>query len=164
MGPADIIGATASLAGNGVRKRGGIQGGMTMPQRTLWMHGANMQVEYPNRITSVRATGPFVRIEGARGQNTWLHFPLPTPAVIDGARMKIDGALVSFRTREHATVYEVIVYDGDQRIAEHMDLDLRGEHPEHRVEIPGSPEINRASTWCWELPSTAQPRTFVPCR
>ena len=73
-----------------------------MPQRTLWMHGANMQVEYPNRITSVRATGPFVRIEGARGQNTWLHFPVPTPAVIDGARMRIDGALVSFRTRDNA--------------------------------------------------------------
>ena len=52
-----------------------------MPQRTIWMHGVNMQVEYPNRLTSVRATGPFVRIEGARGQNTWLHFPLPTPSV-----------------------------------------------------------------------------------
>ena len=58
-----------------------------MPQRTLWMHGVNMQVEYPTRLTSVRATGPFVRIEGARGQNTWLHFPLPTPAVIDGIKM-----------------------------------------------------------------------------
>lgn len=114
-----------------------------MPQRTLWMHGANMQVEYPNRITSVRATGPFVRIEGARGQNTWLHFPLPTPAVIDGARMRIDAALVSFRVREHASVYEIIVYDGDRRIAESMDLDLRGEYPEHRVQIPGSPEIGR---------------------
>ena len=114
-----------------------------MPQRTLWMHGANMQVEYPSRITSVRATGPFVRIEGARGQNTWLHFPLPTPAVIDGARMKIDGALLSFRTREHASVNEIIVYDGDQRILEHMDQDLRGEHPEYRVEVPGNPEINR---------------------
>ena len=38
-----------------------------MLQRTLWMHGVNMQVEYPNRLTSIRATGPFVRIEGARG-------------------------------------------------------------------------------------------------
>ena len=114
-----------------------------MPQRTLWMHGSNMQVEYPNRITSVRATGPFVRIEGARGQNTWLHFPVPTPAVIDGARMRIDGALVSFRTRDHASVKEIIVYDGDQRIVEHMDQDLRGEHPEYRVEVPGSPEISR---------------------
>ena len=114
-----------------------------MPQRTLWMHGANMQVEYPNRITSVRATGPFVRIEGARGQNTWLHFPVPTPAVIDGTRMRIEGALVSFRTRDNASVNEIIVYDGDQRIVEHMDQDLRGEHPEYRVEVPGNPEINR---------------------
>ena len=114
-----------------------------MPQRTLWMHGANMQVEYPNRITSVRATGPFVRIEGARGQNTWLHFPVPTPAVIDGSRMKINAALVSFRTRDHASVNEIIVYDGDQRIIEHMNQDLRGEQPEYRVEAPGNPEINR---------------------
>ena len=114
-----------------------------MPQRTLWMHGANMQVEYPNRLTSVRATGPFVRIEGARGQNTWLHFPLPTPAVIDGTRMRIDAALVSFRVREHASVHEIIVYDGDRRIAESMGLDLRGEYPEHRLEIPGRPEIVR---------------------
>ena len=114
-----------------------------MPKRTLWMHGANMQVEYPNRLTSVRATGPFVRIEGARGQNTWVHFPLPTPAVIDGNRMPIDAAQVSFRTRDHASVHEVIVYDGDKRVAEHMDLDLRGDHLEGRFEVPGNPEINK---------------------
>ena len=110
-----------------------------MPQRTLWMHGANMQVEYPNRLTSVRATGPFVRIEGARGQNTWLHFPLPTPAVIDGTRMRIDAALVSFRVREHASVHEIIVYDGDRRIAESMDLDLRGEYPVPVIPKGGRP-------------------------
>lgn len=114
-----------------------------MPQRTLWMHGANMQVEYPNRLTSVRATGPFVRIEGQRGQNTWLHFPLPTPAVIDGSPMRIQAAQVSFRTREHASVYEVIIYDGEKRIAEHLNLDLRGEHPEARFEAPGHPELQR---------------------
>ena len=114
-----------------------------MPQRTLWMHGVNMQVEYPSRLTSVRATGPFVRIEGARGQNTWLHFPLPTPVVVDGARMRIEGAYVSFRTRSNASVYEVIVYDGESRIAEHMDLDLRGDHLEARFDVPGNPEIHR---------------------
>ena len=114
-----------------------------MPQRTLWMHGANMQVEYPNRLTSVRATGPFVRIEGARGQNTWVHFPLPTPAVIDGNRMRIEAAQVSFRTRDHASVHEVIVYDGDKRVAEHMNLDLRGDQLEGRFEVPGNPEIDK---------------------
>ena len=114
-----------------------------MPQRTLWMHGVNMQVEYPGRLTSVRATGPFVRIEGARGQNTWLHFPLPTPAVVDGVRMQIERAYVSFRTRDHASVHEVIVYDGESRIAEHMDLDLRGDHLDARFDVPGNPEINK---------------------
>lgn len=114
-----------------------------MPQRTLWMHGANMQVEYPNRLTSVRATGPFVRIEGARGQNTWVHFPLPTPAVIDGSKMRVQAAQVSFRTRDKAAVHEVIVYDGETRIAEHMDLDLRGDHLDERFEVPGSPEIGK---------------------
>ena len=76
-----------------------------------------MQIEYPNRVTSVRHTGPFVRIEGAEGQNTWVHFPIPTPAVVNGTRMKVDTALLSFRTRAKATVHEVIVYDGDKRIA-----------------------------------------------
>ena len=114
-----------------------------MPQRTLWMHGANMQVEYPGRLTSVRNTGPFVRIEGARGQNTWLHFPLPTPAVVDGVRMRVEGTNVSFRTRDHASVHEVIVYDGESRIAEHMDLDLRGDHLDARFDVPGNPEINK---------------------
>ena len=114
-----------------------------MSQRIVWMHGVNMQVEYPNRLTSVRATGPFVRIEGARGQNTWLHFPLPTPAVLDGVNMHIKGAYVCFRTRDHATVHEVIVYDGESRIAEHMDMDLRGDHLEDRFDVPGNPEINK---------------------
>ncbi|PKB69570.1 MAG: hypothetical protein BZY77_04385 [SAR202 cluster bacterium Io17-Chloro-G5] len=101
-----------------------------------------MQVEYPARLTSVRATGPFVRIEGTRGQNTWLHFPLPTPVVLDGVRMRIEGAYVSFRTRDHASVDEVIIYDGESRIAEHMNLDLRGEHLDHRVDVPGNPEFH----------------------
>ena len=114
-----------------------------MPHRTLWMHGVNMQVEYPSRLTSVRATGPFVRIEGARGQNTWLHFPLPTPAVLDDVKMRVEGAYVSFRTRDHASVHEVIIYDGEHRIAEHMDLDLRGDHLDHRFDVPGNPEIQK---------------------
>ena len=35
---------------------------------TSWVHGSSMQIEYPNRVTSVRHTGPFVRIEGADHQ------------------------------------------------------------------------------------------------
>ncbi len=110
---------------------------------TSWVHGSSMQLEYPNRVTSVRHTGPFVRIEGAEGQNTWVHFPIPTPAVVNGTRMKVDTALLSFRTRGSATVHEVIVYDGDKRIAEHMDLNLKDDHLDARFDVPGSPEVNQ---------------------
>ncbi len=110
---------------------------------TSWVHGSSMQIEYPNRVTSVRHTGPFVRIEGAEGQNTWVHFPIPTPATVNGTKMRVGDALVSFRTRGTATVHEVIVYDGDKRIAEHMDLNLKDEHLDARFDVPGNPEVNR---------------------
>ena len=109
---------------------------------TSWVHGSSMQIEYPNRVTSVRHTGPFVRIEGAEGQNTWVHFPIPTPAVVNGTRMKVGAALLSFRTRANATVNEVIVYDGDKRIAEHLDINLTDEHLDARFDVPGNPEVN----------------------
>ena len=109
---------------------------------TSWVHGSSMQVEYPDRLTAVRHTGPFVRIEGSEGQNTWVHFAVPTPTVVDGTRSKVSAALVSFRTRSHAKVNEVIVYDGEKRIAEHMDINLEGDHLDARFEVPGSPEAN----------------------
>ena len=110
---------------------------------TSWVHGSSMQVEYLNRLTAVRHTGPFVRIEGAANQNTWVHFPIPTPAVVDGSNMRVGTAMVSFRTREHATVHEVIVYDGETRIAEHSDLNLKGDNPEARFEVPDNPRVNQ---------------------
>ena len=116
-----------------------------MPDRnyTSWVHGSSMQVEYPNRVTSVRHTGPFARIEGSPGQNTWVHLPVPTPTVADGAALRVGSALVSFRTRAYAKVHEVIVYDGERRIAEHSGLDLRDSHLEARFDVPGSPEAGR---------------------
>ena len=116
-----------------------------MPDRkfTSWVHGSSMRIEYPNRVTAVRHTGPFVRIEGMAGQNTWVHLPVPTPTVVDGASMRVGAALVSFRTRANAKVHEVIVYDGERRISEHMGLDLRDSHLEGRFEVPDNPEAGQ---------------------
>ena len=116
-----------------------------MPDRkfTSWVHGSSMQLEYPNRVTSVRHTGPFVRIEGAAGQNTWVHLPVPTPTVAEGTPMRVGAGLVSFRTRDRATVHEVIVYDGEKRIAEHTGLALQGDHLDARFEVPGNPQVGR---------------------
>ena len=110
---------------------------------TTWVHGSSMQVEYPQRITAVRHTGPFVRIEGAAGQNTWLHFPVATPTEANGKGVRATAVRVSFRTRPYATVHEVILYDGEKRIAEHTDLGLQGDHLDARFAVPGTPAVAR---------------------
>ena len=96
-----------------------------MPDRkfTSWVQGSSMQIEYPNRVTAVRHTGPCVRIEGTAGQNTWVHLPVPTPTVADGTPIRVGAGLVSFRSKDRATVHEVIVYDGEKRNADHTGLE-----------------------------------------
>ena len=110
---------------------------------TSWVHGSAMTGEYLNRITSVRHCGPFVRIEGNEGQNTWLHFAIPTPTIRDGNHTKAESVSVAFRARSHANVHEVLVYDGEKIIAEHQDLGLKGDHLDSKFEIPGGPEVDR---------------------
>ena len=108
-----------------------------------WAHGSSMQLEYPNRITSVRHTGPFARVEGSAGQNTWVHLPVPTPTVVNGNNVRVGAVLAGFRARANARVHEVIVYDGDRRIAEHTGLDLQGDHLDARFEVPDTPEAGK---------------------
>ena len=112
---------------------------------TSWVHGISMQAEYPNRLTSVRHIGPFARIEGSASQNTWLHFPIPTPAVSGGEKLRAGAVLLNFRTRSsEAWAYEVVLYDGASTMAEYRDLHLDGDHPAERFDIPGHPEVQTA--------------------
>ena len=110
---------------------------------TSWVHGSAMTGEYLNRITAVRHCGPFVRIEGSEGQNTWLHFAIPTPTVRNGSRTTAESVSVACRVRSHANIHELLVYDGEKIIAEHQNLALKGDHPDQQFAIPGNPPVER---------------------
>lgn len=110
---------------------------------TSWVHGSSMQVQRPEVLTNHRHLGPYGRIVGSEGQRTWVHFQVPTPALVDGARTRVGAAMLSFRTRSHATVYEVDLYDGEKGIAEYKDLNLQGDHLDARFEVPGNPQVNQ---------------------
>jgi hypothetical protein len=84
-----------------------------------------------------------VRIEGNEGQNTWLHFAIPTPTVQNGNRTRAESVSVAFRARSHANLVEVLVYDGEKIIADHQRLGLKGDHLDSKFEIPGGPEVER---------------------
>ena len=112
---------------------------------TSWVHGTSMQAEYADRLTSVRHISPFARIEGSAGQNTWLHFPIPTPAVAGDGRLRAGAVLLNFRTRtSEAWVHEIVLYDGASTVAEYRDLHLSGDHPSERFNVPDHPEVQWA--------------------
>ena len=112
---------------------------------TSWVHGTSMQTEYPNRLTSVRHIGPFARIEGSAGQNTWVHFPVPTPALVGDDKLQVSAVLLNFRTRsDQAWVHEVVLYDGATTIAAHRELHLSGDHTADRFEVQDRPELGSA--------------------
>ncbi len=110
---------------------------------TSWVHGSAMTGEYLSRITAVRHCGPFARIEGNEGQNAWMHFAIPTPTVQNGNRTKAESVSVAFRARSHANVAEVLVYDGEKIIAEHLGMAMKGDNLDAKFEIPGAPEVDR---------------------
>ena len=112
---------------------------------TLWVHGTSLQAEYMDRLVSVRHVGPFARVEGQAGQNTWLHFSIPSPASSGDGGAKANAVLLNFRTRsEDSWVHEVVLYDGAKTIAEHRDLHLSGEHADARFDVPGTPGVEFA--------------------
>ena len=112
---------------------------------TVWVHGTTMQAEYTSRLSSVRPIGPFARIEGSKGQNTWVHFPVPTPPTAGNGKVKVGAVLLNFRTRtDQAWIHEVVLYDGATTVAEYRDLHLNGDHPGLRFEVPNTPEVQWA--------------------
>ncbi len=112
---------------------------------TSWVHGTSMQGEYQNRLSSVRHIGPFARIEGSASQNTWVHFPVPAPAVAGDGVLRVGAVLLNFRTRtEDAWVHEVVLYDGATTLAEFRGLHLSGDHPAERFEVQGQPQVRWA--------------------
>ena len=61
----------------------------------------------------------------------------------NGNRTKAELVAVSFRARSHANVAEVLVYDGEKIIAEHLGMAMKGDNLDASFEIPGSPEVDR---------------------
>ena len=109
----------------------------------MWIHGHSMQIEYPDRVDSVRRAGFYIRIEGKPGMGNWFHFAIPTPVMVNDNRLRVGSVLIRFRTGSgDAFVSAVHVYDGERRIARHDNLHLApGKWHTERFDVPGDPEI-----------------------
>lgn len=107
-----------------------------------WIHGHSMQIEYADRIANVWRAGFYIRIEGKPGTSNWFHFAIPTPVIIDDVRLRIDSAMLRFRTGSvDAFVREVAIYDGEKLIADHKNLHLAEWNSLARLVVPDRPRV-----------------------
>ncbi|WP_425587166.1 DUF6623 family protein [Streptomyces violaceusniger] len=104
----------------------------------MWTHGHAVQTENPS--WAVRRTGNAGHI-ARTGEQGWCHFAIPTPVIVSDRRLRIDSALLRFFTGEQATIDAVHIWDGDNRIAIHENLSLRGANRVERFQVPDQPEI-----------------------
>jgi hypothetical protein len=107
----------------------------------MWIHGHSLRVEDPERMDSVVRKGYYIRLDGQANSSNWFHLAVPTAVIVDDNRLRVDSAMLRFRT-SGATVTRVHVYDGEHRIAAHDGLALDpGDWAFERFDVSGAPEI-----------------------
>ena len=107
-----------------------------------WIHGVNIQVEWPWRLQWIRRPGHGTHLTGKPGTTNWFHFAIPTPVIGDGNRYKLDSVMLRFTTGSVASIVRHIhVYDGEKMIAIHNNVNLTGSHGFERFTVPNKPKI-----------------------
>ena len=106
-----------------------------------WVHGTSVELEDP----SWRALrqGFWTTVRPGSGSNFgWVHFAVPTPVIADGVRLKAESGLVRFKTGSRARIRNFHVFDGEKRIADQNNLNLRSDQLQlYRGDIPGDPRV-----------------------
>ncbi len=107
-----------------------------------WTHGVDIQIEYPNNLDWIYRRGFGTQLKGKPDTTNWFHFAVPTPVIVDGARCKLEQAMLRFVTGSVAAIVRHIhVYDGEKRIATHDNVNLTGPHGFEPFSVPGRPLI-----------------------
>ncbi|GEM_PF-5156213 len=103
-----------------------------LPLDASWVHGSNIQLEQPTALKLVHyGYGTVVTVPASAtapgGNSGWIHFAIPTPVLVEGARAKLLRVLLSFDG--DAVIDRVDVWDGPYRIlANPMSPPMGGSH------------------------------------
>jgi hypothetical protein len=114
-----------------------------MLEAAMWAHGHSMNVEVPGNIKSEWRAGFFIRVVGKPNTTNWFHFAVPTPVIINDNRLRIDSAMLRFRSATtFADVTNVHVFDAENRVFAADNLDLSPSALGFsRFSLPNKPEV-----------------------
>jgi uncharacterized protein DUF6623 len=120
---------------------------------TVWIHGDSLQIQDPSNWGSVTRYGFCTRIKGKdvlpghkdEDSRGWVHLAIPTPVIVSDERLRLGSVILRCHmgSEEATRIWEVHVWDGDQRIAVlpggTSHLDGQGNY---RWAIPDHPSVN----------------------
>jgi hypothetical protein len=85
-----------------------------------WVHGNALAWEDTSSIVTRRwGWGSEMQFTFARGVNppgTWCHIPIPTPAIVNDVRLKVQKLFLLFKTGQHASIDNIHIFDGHKKI------------------------------------------------
>lgn len=107
----------------------------TLLEHTIWMHGTSSQEEHAETLKSKRRAGFYAVYEGKPSTVNRFHFAIPTPAISNGKRFKLDSVTLVFMTDPDVSVTNISIYDGRSKIDAYNNLSLTGEHYHERFDV-----------------------------
>jgi hypothetical protein len=94
------------------------EGEVIMLKYASWVHGNTLAVERPGDVVVQRwGWGTELRTHTSPSPSTWCHIAIPTPVIINDARMKVQNLFLLFETGQHASIDNIHIYDGPDKIA-----------------------------------------------
>jgi|WetSurSiteA1Bulk_404760.scaffolds.fasta_scaffold177303_1 hypothetical protein len=99
----------------------------------MWVHGTNVEVEYPELLASYSIDGMAKKgwgthFWGKENTRNWFHIPFTTPVILDDIRPQLVKIFVFYKTNGWAKITNVHVYDGPRKVKWFDNLSLSGDH------------------------------------
>jgi hypothetical protein len=114
-----------------------------MALQAVWVHGNLVVPEVPNRAGNINGI-PWTDVFGLRrawgvtyrcnwNESNWYHAPIPTPVIVDGARIQLERIFVFYDipALRQTFITNVHVWDGPNRIHAIDNLRLSGSHAQY---------------------------------
>lgn len=100
---------------------------LMMSNDSSWIHAHSVTSQDPGWTVTRFGSGvnvtPSPAADSAGVQN-WVHFPIPTPTVIESKRVQAITTHLRFQVGTQATILAINIWDSDRRIAVIDDINI----------------------------------------
>ncbi len=116
-----------------------------MAQYEFWIHGVNIQIEYPDRIvgmtgdglTEPRRSGWGTLVYQKENTTNWFHFAIPTPVMINDQEATLSFIRVRAEINENARI-DMIHFRHDNRIILSQKVNITNCSMDETFQSPGT--------------------------